>query len=183
MLSRENRKKLEKIYFLSSIKNIRCKKESPYLNNFQKELLKNIDEKDIDNFISMGYLEIVFNKVRREIGYLKLTSKGESIVRSHIKRKTEIKKEIEKIKNDKKYDFQRDLKFYERNFLTGNKLNRNGQKEMCKKCLAINVPCSHKKEEKVMLSFKARPPRKNASKTKWIDFLEKFAPSALVYHK
>lgn len=54
-----------------------------------------------------------------------------------------------------------------------NKLSNGGRKLICPTCLLVNVPCSCP-EQKVTLPFTAKIPRKNASKRKWNQFIEKF---------
>lgn len=58
---------------------------------------------------------------------------------------------------------------YERNPWLGDKLNRNGGKDICPKCFVINVPCDCGVDT-IRLPPSARVPRKNASKSKWKTF-------------
>jgi len=62
----------------------------------------------------------------------------------------------------------------ERNPCMGNKLTRHGGKVICTECNAINKPCEHGEEFLQQLPVTARPPKANASKTRWKTFKEMF---------
>ena len=53
------------------------------------------------------------------------------------------------------------------------KLTNAGKNNICPKCLSVNVPCQCK-VDKVTLPYSVKVPRKNASKSKWKYFINKF---------
>lgn len=69
-----------------------------------------------------------------------------------------------------------DVDFYkhERNPFLGGKLRRHGGKTICTECYAVNKPCGHGEAFLRALPVDARPPRANASKTRWKAFAERF---------
>lgn len=69
-----------------------------------------------------------------------------------------------------------DIDFYkhERNPFMGSKLIREGGKVICTECNAINKPCEHGDEFLQRLPPDARPPKANASKTRWKAFKNLF---------
>lgn len=68
------------------------------------------------------------------------------------------------------------IDFYkrERNPWMGFRLKRNGGKTICTQCRAINKPCEHGEEFLFSLPVEARPPKANASETRWKAFEARF---------
>lgn len=121
-------------------------------------LLGFFDEREINSYISSVYptpeIKIYLTDHTRYYVTMKLEERRKSC------------KERERIAHN--FDYK-----YERNPWLGDKLNRNGGKDICPKCFVVNVPCDCGVDH-IRLPPSARVPRKNASKTKWKTFKLRF---------
>lgn len=121
-------------------------------------LLGFFDEREINSYISSVYptpeIKIYLTDHTRYYVTMKLEERRKKC------------KERERIAHN--FDYK-----YERHPWLGDKLNRNGGKDICPKCFVVNVPCDCGVDT-IRLPPSARVPRKNASKTKWKTFKLRF---------
>lgn len=187
-LNKKQIKLLNHIYFLSiKKKNIMInKKDNKILSHLNSESSYDFKMEDILELLQDELLEMQNHYITPNIKIKRLhvSSQGMAFIKPNILRKGEQKKETD-IKRRKKFERMSQIDHYvqERNsgFYMSFGLKRRGGKEICLKCRSINVPCTHDNDFKKMLSVKARPPKKNAHKQKWIHFLEEFAPEGLKF--
>jgi len=188
ILNRKNIKILNHIHFLSITKKnmVNDKRLIGVIKELNKSSSYEVNSKNIEALIKAELLVIrpFYVTTRVKIKRLVLTDKGLLLVSDRVLYKIENLKEIKKVKSKNFKRLEKVINYeHERNsgFYVGLKLTQNGNKEMCLKCRAINVPCEHGEGYKKKLSVRARPPKKIASKSKWAGFLEEFAPEGLVY--
>lgn len=189
-MPKEKRKQkiLSHLHFFSANRKTVMLNDSDYkfLNHINSRTKLWVKPEEIIELISEGFVEKREEWVTKsfKIDRVYVSKKGLKVLSAGIL------KAVDNVLTEKKrkkdfYKRRGDVEYYlyERNagFYVGTKLRRHGHKEMCLKCRAINVPCSHESEFKKILSIKARPPRKTAHKNKWKEFLQEFAPEGLKY--
>ena len=189
-MSNEKRKQkiLSQLHFLSAKKKTMMLNPSDYkfLSHINSKTKLEVSPKEIKELLTEDLVEKKETWITKslKIERLYVSKKGLSLLSDdvlkavdNILKDDQNKKAFYKRKSDvEHYLFERNSGFY-----VGTKLKRSGNKEMCLKCRAINVPCVHEDEFRKTLSIKARPPRKTAHKNKWKEFLKEFAPEGLKY--
>lgn len=156
-LYRRNRKRnhivIRHIDEPDNIVNLQRPEYKLFLNNI--EIVKSLLDK--------GYLEFKPMKLASKLEFLSVSQKGmEYVSNKNIQTTKElVNNRIKANEKSKRMDKVR-------------KYKASGNKRICCKCLKINVPCEHDEESKFFLPKSARPPRKNASKKRWKDFMELF---------
>jgi hypothetical protein len=189
-MSKEKRKQkiLSHLHFLSANRKTMMLNNSDYkfLSHINSRTKLEVKPEEIIELVSEGFAEKREEWVTKslKIERVYVSKKGLEVLSDEILSAVDNVLKEEKRKKDfykRRGDVEHYL--YERNsgFYVGTKLRRHGSKEICLKCRAINIPCSHEHEFKKVLSIKARPPRKTAHKNKWKEFLQEFAPEGLKY--
>lgn len=189
-MSKEKRKQkiLGHLHFLSANRKTVMLNDSDYkfLSHINSRTKLEVKPEEIIELVSEGFAEKRVEWVTKslKINRIYVSKKGMKVLSD------EVLSSVDNVLTEKKrkkdfYKRRSDIEhyLYERNsgFYVGTKLRRHGNKEICLKCRAINVPCVHEDEFRKTLSIKARPPRKTAHKNKWKEFLKEFAPEGLKY--
>jgi hypothetical protein len=131
----------------------------------------------IRQLLESGHLFVTSSDRNGKLGYerLEVSNQGKKFVSDNTKWYVGKKIKDRKASIDRSHR-RSDIDFYkhERNPFMGRKLVRDGGKVICTECNAINKPCEHGEEFLQTLPPDARPPKSNASKTRWKAFKNLF---------
>lgn len=138
---------------------------------------KSLDQKAVETLIGSGDLVIAKRPVSRSLSVdvLRVTDQGAAKVSPKTKwylRQRQDKAKLRAKRNRRMTDV--DHYKHERNPFMGSRLRRGGGKTICTQCHAVNKPCKHGDAFLKSLPVDARPPKANASKTRWNAFCERF---------